>query len=165
MQDPSFTIRAPREDDVEALVELHVQTWRETYAHLLPADFFSAEHRAQRRAQWSWLVANPAPQRVPAVAEAEGTLIGLALAGPPLDPGDAPHDLLLNMLYVLRTRHGTGVGQALLDAVVGSRPAFLWVSQDNLRAQAFYRRNGFSPDGTEVLDEMTHAFVDLRMVR
>ncbi|PZE62480.1 GNAT family N-acetyltransferase [Curtobacterium sp. MCLR17_044] len=39
--------------------------------------------------------------------------------------------------------------QALLDTVLADRPASLWVAADNLRAHAFYRRNGFTPDGAE----------------
>jgi hypothetical protein len=33
----------------------------------------------------------------------------------------------------------------LLDAAVGSAPAFLWVAVDNPRAHAFYARNGPEP--------------------
>ncbi|MCS6582511.1 GNAT family N-acetyltransferase [Curtobacterium citreum] len=39
--------------------------------------------------------------------------------------------------------------QALLDTVLADRPASLWVAADNPRAHAFYRRNGFTPDGAE----------------
>lgn len=52
------------------------------------------------------------------------------------------------MLYVLESAHGTGVGQMLLDAALRDRPASLSVAADNPRAHAFYRRNGFRPDGT-----------------
>ncbi|WP_439688481.1 GNAT family N-acetyltransferase [Curtobacterium sp. SP.BCp] len=51
------------------------------------------------------------------------------------------------MLYVLARAHGSGAGQALLDAALGHRSASLWVAEDNPRAQAFYRRNGFTVDG------------------
>jgi GNAT superfamily N-acetyltransferase len=50
-------------------------------------------------------------------------------------------------LYTLPRAHGTGVGQALLDTAIGADPAYLWIMADNPRAEAFYRRNRFVPDG------------------
>lgn len=32
-----FTIRTPGPADADRIAELHVETWRETYTHLLPA--------------------------------------------------------------------------------------------------------------------------------
>ena len=57
---------------------------------------------------------------------------------------DAPRDLELESLYVLASRHGSGAGQSLLDAVISDRPAYLWVADNNPRARAFYTRNGSS---------------------
>jgi len=86
------------------------------------------------------------------VAEVDDEVVGWANTSRGRDD-DHPRDLELEGLYVLERHHGTGVGQALLDAAIGERPAYLWVLADNPRAQAFYRRNGFEPDGTEKLDE------------
>ncbi|MHA7200304.1 GNAT family N-acetyltransferase [Arthrobacter alkaliphilus] len=70
------------------------------------------------------------------------------------------------VLYTLRRVHGLGVGQALVDAVIGNSAAFLWVLEDNPRAQAFYRKNGFRPDGTrELLPPEWHELPEIRMVR
>jgi len=78
---------------------------------------------------------------------------------------DDARDLQLWGLYVLAELHGTGVGQALLDAVIPPRtPAQLYVAKGNARAEAFYRRNGFEVDGLEVLDDRFD-LVELRMVR
>ena len=163
----SFALRAPREDDVDVLARLHVSTWKETYAHLLPAEVCSDQLLVHRRAQRTWSVQHASTEWRAAVAKtgagADG-LVGFALASPARED-DAPRPTVLNMLYVLRSHHGTGMGQALLDEVVGSRPCFLWVAQDNARARAFYRRNGFAADGTEAVDELTGAFTDIRMVR
>ena len=70
------------------------------------------------------------------------------------------------MIYALRRVHGTGVGQALLDAVIGKDSAYLWVLEDNPRAQAFYRRNSFVPDGRrELLPPEWEELPEIRMVR
>ncbi len=42
----------------------------------------------------------------------------------------------------------TGAGQLLLDAAIGAGDAYLWMMDDNPRAEAFYLRNGFVRDGS-----------------
>lgn len=160
----SFAIREPRETDVLELARLHVSTWKETYAHLLPDDFFSPDYLEQRVRMWAWILQNPSDERHVAVADSADEIIGFALAGPTQESG-AARRVELNMVYVSKPHHGAGVGQALLDTVLGEQRAFLWVAKDNPRAQAFYRRNGFTADGTELPDEAVPAFVDVRMVR
>ncbi|QEO14374.1 GNAT family N-acetyltransferase [Agromyces intestinalis] len=101
------------------------------------------------------------------VADAEapgGTrIVGWANTGRGRDD-DAPRDVELEGLYVLDECHGTGVGQALLDAAIGERPAYLWALDENPRAHAFYRRNGFEPDGSTKFDERWQ-ITEVRFVR
>jgi ribosomal protein S18 acetylase RimI-like enzyme len=79
---------------------------------------------------------------------------------------DRPCEVQLQVIYTLRRVHGLGVGQALVDAVIGNSAAFLWVLEDNPRAQAFYRKNGFRPDGTrQLLPPEWHELPEIRMVR
>lgn len=78
--------------------------------------------------------------------------------------GDGPRDLELEGLYVLDEFHGAGVGQGLVDAALDGRPAYLWVLADNPRARAFYRRNGFEPDGAEKVDAQWEVH-EIRLVR
>ncbi|WP_454141422.1 GNAT family N-acetyltransferase [Microbacterium lacticum] len=54
----------------------------------------------------------------------------------------------LTVVYVLTAHHGTGLGSALLEAVVRPQStASLWVADPNPRAQAFYRKHRFDFDG------------------
>ena len=69
------------------------------------------------------------------------------------------------MLYVLAEHHGSGAGQALLEAVIGDNPAFLWVAKDNPRARRFYERNRFTTDGAEAVYIQATGFMIVRMVR
>jgi GNAT superfamily N-acetyltransferase len=97
------------------------------------------------------------------VAEVDDEIVGWANTSVGHE-ADGPRDLQLEGLYVLDPHHGTGVGQALLDAGIGDRPAFLWALDDNPRAHAFYRRNGFVPDGVEQFDELWQV-TEVRFVR
>ena len=53
----------------------------------------------------------------------------------------------------------------MLDAVLGSASASLWVAARNPRAHRFYERNGFRFDGVEKADERVPTFLERRMVR
>ena len=96
------------------------------------------------------------------MAERDGAVIGVAMAGPPESP-EPGWGLHLYVLYVRAADHGSGAGAALLDAVVGPHEsAALWVADPNPRAQAFYRKHGFVPDGAvQVADGVR----EIRMVR
>ncbi|MCY1227884.1 hypothetical protein D9M72_401750 [compost metagenome] len=67
------------------------------------------------------------------------------MSGPSLDRTDDAQQLY--PLYTYAGFHGSGVGTALLAAVIDDNaPAALWVAHPNPRAQAFYRKNGFVTD-------------------
>ncbi|MET2012620.1 N-acetyltransferase [Microbacterium chocolatum] len=165
-----FSIREARAPDAHDLAKLHVRTWKEAYAELLPAGFFDDAHRRGRRDMWHRLLGEDGPaDAVIRVAVCDGAIIGFAMAGPPVpDPkGDAPPaiDRQLYMLYVLQAHHGRGVGQRLLDDVAGTDAMVLWVAKENPRAIAFYQRNGFAFDGREKSDPGAPAITDARMIR
>lgn len=161
-----FTLREPDTGDVERLARIHVECWKQTYGTQLPPEFFGERALEFRRALWNRMVNDPAPGSRTVVAERLGEVVGFASAGAPISPEDPPPaDTELFMIYLLAEHHGSGAGQALLDAVVGDRPAFLWVATQNPRAQAFYLRNGFALDGLEKPDERVPSFRESRMVR
>jgi ribosomal protein S18 acetylase RimI-like enzyme len=163
----AFTVRVPTLADAATTAELLVATWRETYAHLLPEGFFTDEFARQRHDLWRRILTDPRDDVRPRVAEVDGVLVGLALAGPamPSPDGTSPRPEQLYQLYVAAAHHGTGVGQALLEGVLGDRPAMLWVARENPRAIAFYRRNGFELDGAATTDPGAPGIVEVRMVR
>lgn len=163
----TFVVRAPSQADAPEIAELHVSTWREAYAHLLPQGFFDEAHVRGRHEMWARMLADPRPEWAIRVAERDGEIIGFAFVGPSIgsDAEKLPRERQLYMIYVAAAHHGTGEGQALLDAVLGDAPAMLWVAKENPRAIAFYRRNGFELDGAEQTDPGAPLITDARMVR
>lgn len=150
--------------DVDAVANLHVSTWRETYSGLIPQSFFAKDVVEYRRRWWSSTIADTEADQVFRVAEIDGQLVGFAGAGVAVKE-PAPRPLELYMIYLAKAAHGSGIGQQLLDGVLPPVPAFLWVARDNPRARAFYVKNGFVADGTEFTDPRTPDFVEMRMVR
>ncbi|MPV37040.1 GNAT family N-acetyltransferase [Georgenia subflava] len=165
MSSPEPTsVRRPGAGDADAIAAVQNQGWRETYAQLLPESFYDDAALERRKGMWRRLVGRADDTTRLMVAERDGTVIGFAFAGPSPDAEPA-RELHLFSIYVLADHHGTGAGQALLDAVLGDEAAQLWVARDNPRARAFYRRNGFHPDGTEQVDSDLNDLVEVRMVR
>lgn len=96
-----------------------------------------------------------------AVATHEGALVGIAMAGPASGGTNEPQQL--HLLYAYAAFHGSGMGAALLNAVIDpTEPASLWVADPNPRAQAFYRKNGFATDGAVKCEDDVR---EVRMVR
>ncbi|WP_353113713.1 GNAT family N-acetyltransferase [Microbacterium sp.] len=159
-------VRSATIADADAIAALHVLTWQETYGASLPDGFFDLDHRESRRRQWRDALSAADPAWDVRVAEADHELIGFATSGPAAPSSGLPESTVqLYNLYVRTDHHGSGAGQALLEGVLGVRPAVLWVARGNDRAIAFYRRNGFSFDGAEHTDAATPSIVEARMTR
>lgn len=90
-------------------------------------------------------------------------MIGFSAPGPSRDD-DAPVPLELYAIYTRKPWWGSGLGGRLLEVAIGKQAALLWVLEGNLRARAFYRKHGFTEDGTQT-DEPSFAVPELRMTR
>ncbi|MEG3613684.1 GNAT family N-acetyltransferase [Isoptericola haloaureus] len=157
-------VRPARPDDATAMARVHVRCWQQTYRGLMPDHVLDDPGFVDARQRlWTHVLAvqDDRGHRT-AVATADDEIVGIAMSGPPVDD-DAAWSRQLFVLYLDAAHHGTGAGPGLLEAVIGpEESAALWVAEPNPRAQAFYRKHGFTPDGaTTVADGVT----DLRMVR
>lgn len=161
----SFTIRPARVEDADRLGDVHVLAWQQTYAHELPADLLAGLDPSQRADGWRRAIERNAHDGGRFVAEVDGQIVGFAVAGPSREE-NPPAPLELYMIYLVAAHQGIGAGQALIDAALGDNPASVWVSAGNPRAIAFYRRNGFVPDGAAKPFEIDGASLsEIRMVR
>ena len=138
-----FEIRPARLEDARGIAEVHVRAWQQTYDHLAPVEDLARLNIDQRELRWREILADDVTTTW--VAVADGTIVGFAGTS----RGHKTRDLELESIYLLAGNHGSGAGQALLDAAVGTEPAFLLVAADNPRARRFYERNGFLADGSE----------------
>ena len=169
MDDPNGLVwRAPMPQDAEAIGRMHHQAWVDAYAHLLPDDWFEHWTVDDSVAKWRRILAAPAPPDLTRIAVFDGTGAAVAwvVAGPsrPEDEVQPARARELWGLYVAREHHGTGLARELAERALGDAPAEVWVFEGNPRAEAFYRRNGFRDDGTELVVEHP-PLVEVRMVR
>ncbi len=135
------------------MAQVIVQAWGETYRGLISDHILDdPEFTPARERQWTTVLTDPRfiAHRV-AVAEINGSIVGVAMSGPGASGSDP---LQLYVLYVLKQCHGSGAGTTLLEAVLApGEAATLWVADPNPRAQAFYRKHGFQPDGLEKVED------------
>lgn len=159
---PAPHVRDATIDDVEAIGRIHFATHLETYSDVFPAGSIEAFPPERRAEMWRQVLENGWGRLW--VAEADGSVVGFASVSAPRD--EAPvRDIELGAIYLLASHHGSGAGQALLDAALDGGPASLWVLADNPRARAFYARNGFVPDGAEKNDDQFGNVHIVRLVR
>ncbi len=157
-----FVIRPARVEDAAAIACVNVASWRHTYPHILSAAFLANMDEHEVAGRYTRGLASSTDGFF--VLEVDGEIRGYASVGAPRSE-EHPRDVEVHMIYQLPSEHGSGSGQAMLDAALGDRPAFLWVAEENPRAIAFYRRNGFEPDGARDVVEQWENLAEIRMVR
>ena len=157
--------------DVEPIRRLAMTTFTEAFGVDLPPQAFQAllDERFTE-AQFQAELADPAFAY--AVAEDRDGFQGYAVihaAAAPV-PTTAPAFELCR-IYVRTDLHGTGLGQALMEACLseifhrGGRSVWLKVWAGNLRARAFYRRWGFQERGRENVELPSVMLEHLILVR
>jgi GNAT superfamily N-acetyltransferase len=144
-------VRRARPSDAPQMARVHVTSWQQTYRGLMPDSVLDDPNLlpARERFWTSALTDERWSSNRTAVAEVDGTLVGIAMSGPAQEP-DATEQSQLHLIYVDAAHHGGGAGSALLNAVLDpDESAALWVADPNPRAQAFYRKHGSAPTSVD----------------
>ncbi|GAA4854930.1 GNAT family N-acetyltransferase [Kitasatospora terrestris] len=145
--DSPIVVRTGGPADAAAVATLHADSWRTAYEGIVPAEALGDGLAGERLAIWEIrLTADygpPADTPVLLIAEEpDGTPVGFAYLVPEPDGR-----VLLDNLHVRPGRTGGGIGALLLRAALdrtaaAGRPLRLEVLRDNVRAVAFYEREG-----------------------
>ena len=147
----SWRVRQAGAADAAALSLVASATFLETFAGLLDGSDIVA-HCAANNTSQTFVTWTNDPLGAVTIAEIETghAPVGYAVLGKvdlPIEPG--PADIELKRIYTLSLMHGTGLGLALMEAAVedaarlGRTRILLGVYGRNLRAHAFYKRQGF----------------------
>ena len=146
-------IREATAEDALRISCLTASTWRKAYQGLidpvylarLPKEYWLPSMRA-------WLGSG---RMYGLIAEENGIPMGCIIYGRGRDEDHADWGEIAS-LYVLPEQMGRGVGAKLLTAAMdalrtdGYDRIYLWCIAGNHRADAFYRRHGFSPSADRV---------------
>jgi ribosomal protein S18 acetylase RimI-like enzyme len=154
--DNDVVIRSATPDDAAAIARVHVASWKEAHAGVLPAEYLDTLGPESRLDEWTRILSEGRGNTV--VAEADGRTLGFASWGPSRDEDAEGGDLELYAIYLDPEAWGRGVARDLMRTVLadvsGGAPMSLWVPATSERARHFYRRHGFHPDGIERIDEV-----------
>lgn len=152
-------IRQAVESDAQAIARVIVDSWRTTYAGIVPAAHLAGLDYDQRAARWRNLIADR--RQITYVAlDREDRAVGFVSGGPErtgrsVDPsvedGDPSHGGELYAIYLLRSGQRQGLGRRLVGALCawflrqGAQTMLTWVLAEN-PARRFYAALG----GTEL---------------
>lgn len=169
------TIRPASIEDAAAIAEIYVDSWRSTYAGLLPDEVLLRLDAAQREARW-WrraLSRRRGDLLIYVAEDSQHGVVGFASGGRPRDR-DLDYGGEVYTLYVRDEFHGLGIGRRLFvvmsERLLAGAGASLvvWVLNGN-PARYFYetlggkcvaRRNGTM--GGAPIEELAFGWADVR---
>ena len=131
-------IRRATQSDLQDIAAIHVQSWKDSYADDLPAEFMAGQIDRDLRQHWSEIEIQD--EDIVLVAE-EDSLIGFVAVWCRPIP-------FIDNLHVKPSHRSKKVGSALMKAVTkelvkkGHKIAYLWVFESNKNAIRFYERLG-----------------------
>ncbi len=137
-------LRRARLDDAEAIGRVHVETWRVTYAGMLPDDMLLKMSEDRQARMWQRLLGEGETSIVAEVAQAG--IVGFGSFGPNRSGRDGFTGEVYT-LYVAPDFQNCGIGRGMLRAMFGTLAreghdsALIWVLAEN-PSRFFYEAMG-----------------------
>ncbi|QDZ06757.1 GNAT family N-acetyltransferase [Sphingomonas panacisoli] len=164
-----WRVREAGADDADALALVGGATFLETFAGVLAGDAIVGHCGRQHTTDAYRSVLTNGGRAWLAELDPGNAPVGFALLTKPDLPGARAGDIELKRIYALARFHGTGIGRALMAAVVAATSGFerllLGVYAGNTRAIAFYRKQGFEPIGERRFDVGGKLYDDLVLAK
>jgi GNAT superfamily N-acetyltransferase len=161
-----MVVRPARPADALAVAGVHVRSWQVGYRGLMPDEHLDGLRPEERATRYTFGSADPAePLTLVATDDGDDDVWGFATISPARDPDRAGAGEVC-ALYVDPARWDTGVGRVLMGAArdrlteLGFTEAVLWVLEGNQRAERFYRRDGWRPDGAHRQEDVWGIEID-----
>ena len=150
-------LRPAEPADALAVARVHVRAWQVAYRNLLPDDYLNSLKPEDRAQRYTFGGTDPREPMTTVAVDERGTIRGFATTCAARD-ADVPGHGELAAIHVDPDCWGRGVGVALLASAraflldSGFRRAILWVLVGNTRAERFYVKDGWTPDGMQRTD-------------
>lgn len=135
-----MAIRRAKAEDASRIAKVHVDSWRTTYAGIVPEKFLQEMSYEVFEERWSrWLAEEDQPAEVTFyVAELQaGEVVGFACGGPNRSQEYPNYEGELYAAYLFKEYQRRGLGSLLLSAVVeelaaaGQNSMLAWVLAQN----------------------------------
>ena len=137
-------VRVAVVSDAEAIAQVQVATWQDTYRGILPQPFL--ESLDVERSAESWQAVIGDKRRTTLVADAPG-VVGFCTAGPSRGEHSGYRGEV-EAIYILPAEQGRGHGTALIHAAMrwlterDLEPVLVWALEANAAAHGFYESLG-----------------------
>ncbi|MFF4773346.1 GNAT family N-acetyltransferase [Microtetraspora fusca] len=153
-------IRLATQQDAPVLARVQRASWHAAFRGLLSDDYLDGLDHETLAKTWEGLLTHFEGARAGTLlVEQTDRVVGYSRFYPTDDEDDDSVQVgMIGSIYTLPEVWGTGVGKALIIAVLGAMSsagyaeATLWVLEGNTRARSFYERNGWHHDGALVVD-------------
>jgi GNAT superfamily N-acetyltransferase len=126
-------IRPAVEQDALAISHVHVESWRTTYAGIVPEEYLASLNEAERVLLWrEWLTRDIQTY----IADLDGKIVGFISGGAIREPVPT-YDAELYAIYLLQPAQRQGIGTALLKELAesllsrGFKSMIVWVLEKN----------------------------------
>ena len=141
-------IRRATSEDVRGIARVHVDSWRSSYAGVVPREILSGLSYRERQTLWDDILNPPRPGTCCFVAETrQAEIVGFACGGPEREGGEAYKGEIYS-IYLLEEYQRRGLGRSLLLSVARRflddciNSMLLWVFEENHSARQFYESLG-----------------------
>lgn len=170
---PALTYRKAGPEDAPTLSAVGAATFLESYIEDIPgADLIKHCHRQHSTDVYERYLTGDDPRFACWIASFTATdaPVGYALTCPPDLPIDTDaHDIELKRIYVFSRFHGSGAGKQLhtlaedYARTLNCKRLLLGTYEENVRAIAFYRREGYTKVGERQFQVGDQLFDDIIM--
>lgn len=141
-------IRKATAADSRGIAKVHVDSWRSSYADVVPPEVLSGLSYSDRQKMWDGALSSPTGGRHCYVAEtSDKRIVGFACGGPVSD-GWETYEGEIYSIYLLEEYQRGGLGRQLLLSTArrmkddGIESMLLWVFEKNHGARRFYESLG-----------------------
>ncbi|PYZ93406.1 GNAT family N-acetyltransferase [Salipaludibacillus keqinensis] len=137
-------IRKAELSDAKGIAKVHVDSWRTTYANIIPDEYL--DQLSYERREQLWLSQIPQSQVFVAVND-KNEVIGFSSGGRERSGKYEGYDGELSSIYILKEYQGLGIGRLLIEPVVneltklGINSMIVLVLEDN-KSTLFYEAIG-----------------------
>lgn len=149
----NFTIRLATLKDANAIAQIHLTGWHETYTGIIPDSYLSNLQIDTKLKMWIKAFEQGYPIYV---AEVNGNVVGFANGGKCRKAG-AQYTGELYTLYVLKQFHGSGIGKQLFNSVqqflkINDFFPFVAIVLEKNPSLGFYKHIGYEIIGEHIED-------------
>lgn len=173
MENGYFTIRKADLRDTQEIAKVHVESWKTTYADIVPDEYLQNLTYESREQIWI----NSIPNGGVFVAEnKEGNIVGFSSGGKERSGKYSGFDGELYAIYILKEFQGQGIGKALVKPIIeeilemGFNSILVLVLKDNSSRLFYEAIGGEKIDTIEVqiagkkLSELVYGWEDIRNI-